>query len=356
MDKQNKYWQAVQSRDSRYDGVFYYGVLTTGIYCNPSCKTRLALQKNICFFDSINAAEKFGLRACKKCTPEKCTPSKSTQAIEEVVHSLCRTIEAKRDEKITLAEIAKKSGYSASHIQKAFTTIVGSSPKAFQTALRSQQLKTELKSSATLSDAIYGAGYGSPSRVYEKKSRSIGMTPKQYRSGGKQVQIHYASCKTSLGTMMIGATERGICFLHFGDKGDDLYRSLAREFPNADLSPMPEQGNGNFAVWVNALNAYLDQKKKLRDLPLDIQGTAFQILVWRYLQSIPAGEVRSYGEVAAGIGKPKAIRAVATACARNNIALAIPCHRVLRGDGALAGYRWGLERKRALIALEHQKV
>lgn len=350
MNQEDHYWQAVQTRDARYDGKFYYGVVTTGIYCKPSCKTRQALRPNIKFFKSIDAAEAFGLRACKKCKPNR-----AMSEIETVVHTVCRYIEDHVDKTISLAQIAKKSGYSEAHIQKSFINIVGSSPKAYQHGLRQQKLKHELKSAANVADGIYGVGYGSPSRVYEKLASNIGMTPKQYRKGGETVTIHYAESMTSLGCTMIGATERGICFLQFGKNKSLLLKALHGEFPSATIEPMPKASEKQFMQWMGALNAYLDKKQKLKDLPLDIRGTAFQMMVWRYLQTIPAGEIRSYSEVAQAIGKPTAIRAVASACARNRIGIAIPCHRVLRGDGQLAGYRWGLERKRALIALEHRE-
>jgi AraC family transcriptional regulator of adaptative response/methylated-DNA-[protein]-cysteine methyltransferase len=349
MGQDDAYWAAVQNRDASYDGKLYYGVLTTGVYCKPSCKSRPALRKNVRFFDSAIEAEQFGLRACKKCNPKQ-----AASGIDDVVHTLCRFIETHADEAISLSRLAKKSGYSAAHIQKAFIAVVGSSPKAYQDGLRRRQLKSDLKSSLNVADAIYGAGYGSPSRVYEKLASNIGMTPRQYGRGGEQVSIHYASGKTSLGITMIAATERGICFLQFGDSADDLVSELRKEFPTADIAPMPKSGVEEFVAWMQALNGYLDQKQTLKSLPLDIRGTAFQMLVWRYLQTIPAGEVRSYKDVAEAIGKPKAIRAVASACANNRIGIAIPCHRVLRGDGHLAGYRWGIERKRTMLDLERR--
>lgn len=349
MNQVYRYWQAVKNRDESYDNIFYYGVLTTGVYCKPSCKSRLALRRNVRFFANINEAEKFGLRACMKCNPNK-----SNKGIEDVVHALCRYIETHVEDPISLNQIAKKSGYSAAHIQKSFITTIGSSPKTYQNGLRRQKLKRILKNEANVTDAIYGAGYGSSSRVYEKLAENIGMTPMQYRKGGCKVVIHYASGNTSLGVTMIAATERGICFLQFGKNQKELLVELKIEFPTAIIQPMLKSNAAQFDAWMKALNSYLDKKQTLKKLPLDIRGTAFQLLVWRYLQTIPSGEVRSYKQVAQAIGRPKAVRAVASACARNSIAIAIPCHRVVRGDGALAGYHWGIERKRNLI--DHERV
>jgi AraC family transcriptional regulator of adaptative response/methylated-DNA-[protein]-cysteine methyltransferase len=343
----DEYWQAVQNRNANYDGTFYYGVLTTGVYCKPSCKTRLALRKNVRFFNTPEEAKNFGLRACKKCNPNK-----ATSVIADVVHELCRYIDTHIDETLSLAHIARKSGYSTSHIQKAFIALIGSSPKAYQQSLRQQKLRTDLRTAPNVTGAIYSAGYGSTSRVYEKLGQYIGMTPRQYRQGGKDVIIHYASGTTNLGVTMIAATGRGICFLQFGQEEQSLLAELHKEFPHAAIEPMPTSGAAQFEAWMNALEAYLNKKQQLNGLPIDLRGTAFQMLVWRYLQTIPTGEVRSYTEVAQGIGKPKAVRAVASACAHNRIGIIIPCHRVLRGDGGLAGYRWGLERKRTLIDLE----
>lgn len=269
--------------------------------------------------------------------------------IHAVVDEIRKHIERHADETLTLAAMAKKSGYSAAHLQKAFTAQVGSSPKAYQQALRQRALKQQLRQGASVSDAIYGSGYGSPSRVYETLGQSIGMTPKQYREGGKGVTIHYGSGVTPVGAITIGATQRGVCFLQF----DSDARAIAAEFPNAALLPMPATHHSQFDAWIDAINRHIAGKCVALEMPLDIHGTPFQLMVWRYLQTIPPGEVRSYKEVAAAIGKPDAVRAVGTACGKNKVAIAIPCHRVLRGDGNLAGYRWGVERKRQLIALEN---
>ena len=267
---------------------------------------------------------------------------------------MCRYIKEHASAPLTLSAIAKKSGYSADHLQRRFTAIIGSSPKTYQTAIRNRLLKQSLKNQERLGDAIYGAGFGSSSRVYEKLSTTLGMTPKQYRNGGRDLTIHYAVSKTKLGWMLLAAAERGICFLQFADDKPALIKELRAEFPNAALRVMPRTQEKLFSAWMRQLNGYLAGKLKTLDLPLDIRGTAFQKLVWDYLQTIPAGETRSYTDVAAGIGKPAAARAVASACARNTIAIAIPCHRVIRGDGDLTGYRWGTTRKRLLLDLERK--
>lgn len=274
--------------------------------------------------------------------------------LEAVVQAMCRYIEQHADMPLPLVALAQKSGYSAAHLQRRFKALIGSSPKGYQSALRKERLKQRLQRQEPLGEAIYGAGYGSPSRVYERLGTTLGMTPKQYREGGRSLEIHYAAATTRLGRIGIGATARGICFLQFAPDRAALEQALRAEFPRAVLKPMEKTQRQAFAAWMRALNAYLAGHAKKLDLPLDIRGTAFQTLVWNYLQTIPAGTVQSYGNVAQAIGRPKAVRAVASACARNKVALIIPCHRVICGSGDLGGYRWGLGRKRALLALEQK--
>jgi AraC family transcriptional regulator of adaptative response/methylated-DNA-[protein]-cysteine methyltransferase len=272
--------------------------------------------------------------------------------MKNVVHEICRYIEAHAQEPLTLEAIAKKSGYSPAYLQKRFTEETGSSPKAYQAAVRKERLKQNLKQKQSLTDAIYEAGYGSASRVYEKISSKLGMTPKQYQGGGRGLEISYAVVWTVLGRMILAATERGLCFLQFEEGKFKAAKMLRQEFPKAVIQEMPAKSVPMLKLWTEALNAYLKGKSKLKDLPLDLQGTAFQTLVWRYLQSIPSGETRSYAEVAKAIGNPKAFRAAASACARNKVAIAIPCHRVIHGSGNVSGYRWGLARKRKLLQIE----
>ncbi len=238
------------------------------------------------------------------------------------------------------------------HFQRTFKAIVGLTPKEFHEAERVRTLKAGLKSGRSVTDAIYDAGFGSSSRVYERADTRLGMTPLQYREGGRGLVISHACAKTPLGLVMIGATDRGLCFIQFGDSEKSLEEALAQEYPRATLAPMPQAQTRAFDAWMRALVAYLEGSAASLELPLDVRGTAFQMRVWRYLQTIPYGEVQSYAEVARGIGQPSAVRAVAQACASNTIALAIPCHRVIRGNGELGGYRWGLVRKRTLIDRE----
>ncbi len=351
MTREDRYWQAVIRRDAAHDGRFIYAVATTNVYCVPSCPSRVARRWNVRFYSTPDAARDAGYRACLKCRPDR--PNAHT-AIEAVVHEISRYIERHAAAPLTLSAIAKKSGYSAAHLQRRFSAIVGSSPKVYQMAIRNRPLKRGLKLQKRVDDAIYDAGYGSHSRVYEKLSRTLGMTPTQYRAGGQGLQIHYATSDTPLGRIVIGATERGICCLHFADDRAALVKNLRAEFPNATLTPMPTAQRGNFSTWMRMLDAYLAGRSTTLELPLDIRGTAFQTLVWKYLQTIPAGQVRSYSEVANAIDKPAAVRAVASSCARNKISIVIPCHRVIRGSGDLAGYRWGLNRKRALLDLERR--
>lgn len=341
-------WSAVENRDASRDGEFFYGVMTTGVYCRPSCASRLALRKNVRFFSTAEDAERAGLRPCKRCRPT----GASANVLNQVVHELARQIEAQPEQSISLGQLAKRAGYSPFHLQRSFKAIMGSSPKEYQTAARVRMLKKELRNETPVADAIYQAGFGSGSRVYEKADGQLGMTPSEYRSGGKGLTISYASGQTPLGLMMIGATDRGICFLQFGDTDQALLGDLKQQFAAASVQPMPDNSKTQFESWMNALNRHLRGLEPRLDLPLDVRGTAFQLIVWRYLQKLPYGEVRSYTEVATAIGKPSAARAVARACATNLVAVLIPCHRVVRGTGELGGYRWGLQRKRVLLDTE----
>ena len=268
------------------------------------------------------------------------------------MQELCRYIESHAHEPMTLRTLSRIAHLSPFHLQRSFKSVVGVTPKQYAEACRMKSLKQKLRGGRTVTEAVYGAGFGSGSRVYERVDTRLGMTPRQYRKGGAGVEISYASSPTPLGTMMIAATDRGLCSLQFGESEAELRARLAKEFPAAKLSPMLPERKGQFAEWIRALTQYLKGSDTALDLPLDVRGTAFQMKVWSYLQRIPYGEVQSYSEVAAGIGRPQAVRAVGSACARNEVALVIPCHRVIRGDGGLGGYRWGLHRKRALIERE----
>jgi AraC family transcriptional regulator, regulatory protein of adaptative response / methylated-DNA-[protein]-cysteine methyltransferase len=269
------------------------------------------------------------------------------------VREVCRYLESHTDESPKLAELAARAGLSQFHFQRSFKTVVGVTPKKYLEALRVNKLKESLRTSTDVADAVYSAGYGSSSRVYEYTDTRLGMTPKQYRQQGRGVNITHVTIDTgSVGLMTIGATDRGLCFVQFGDSADQLLTALMSEYPLATHEPMSQPAHPELQRWLTALTNHLAGKQPHLDLPLDIRATAFQMRVWNYLRAIPYGEVQSYGEVAAGVGAPKAIRAVASACARNTVALVIPCHRVIRGSGEMGGYRWGLARKRALIDRE----
>jgi len=345
---QEKCWNAVQHRDASNDGRFVYGVMTTGVYCKPSCASRRALRKNVRFYATPEEAERDGLRACRRCKPQQANAG----ALDERIRKACEIIVRNADQPLSLKDIAAQVHLSPFHFQRSFKAIVGLTPKEFHEAERVRRLKEGLKSGSSVTAAIYDAGFGSSSRVYEKVDTRLGMTPQQYRQGGRGLSISHASAQTPLGLVMIGATDRGICFIQFGDDEKALQRQLTAEYPAATHAPMPADQRDTFAAWMRALSAYLEGHTAALDLPLDVRGTAFQMRVWRYLQTIPFGEVQSYSEVASGIGQPSAARAVAQACASNTVALAIPCHRVIRGNGELGGYRWGVERKRTLLDRE----
>ncbi|MEZ0226670.1 MAG: bifunctional transcriptional activator/DNA repair enzyme AdaA [Alphaproteobacteria bacterium] len=275
---------------------------------------------------------------------------------DAAMQDLCRYIAAHCDEALPLHDLAARAGLSPFHLQRRFKTEIGVSPREYQESCRLKTLKSGLQKKSSVTEAIYDAGFNSSSRVYSRSDTRLGMTPRQYRLGGKTLQISYADAVTPLGRLMIGATDRGICFIQFGTDADNLYQSLQDEFPAAALTPMDGGAKRQFSAWMEKLSEYLKGEAALMNLPLDIRGTAFQMKVWKYLQKIPAGSTRSYAEVAKGIGQPAAARAVARACATNRIAIAVPCHRVIRGDGKMSGYRWNPERKRKLLDIEKGKT
>src|SRR5579872_2022092 len=341
-------WNAVCARDASKDGTFFFGVRTTGVYCRPSCRARLPLRENVRFYASADDAERDGLRACLRCRPRATEVDPYAQRVREV----CRHIEAHADEPLKLADLAARAGLSPFHFQRSFKAIVGVTPRAYVEAVRVERLKSALKASKDVTSALYDAGYGSPSRLHALADTRLGMTPKQYRSGGANVTISYACVHTALGMMMLGATDRGLCFVQFDDSEAALLQRLQREYPAARVEPMRTPYDPQFDRWIASLQRHLAGTQPHLDLPLDIRATAFQLRVWSHLQSIPYGEVRSYGEIAASLGNPKGARAVARACASNVAAIVIPCHRVIRNSGELGGYRWGLARKRTLLDTE----
>ena len=340
---------AVRNRDAQYDGKLIFAVITTGIFCRPSCKSRHANPENIRFYASASQARQAGFRACKRCSPEQ------SDAENGKLVSVARYIETHADENLTLAMLATRFNLSPTHLQKSFKAAIGLSPKAFQNGIRQHQFKALLKKGESVTDAVFAVGYGSSSRVYEQATGKLGMTPGAYKTGAAGEQISYTSGETTLGKLMLAATDKGVCFAMFGDTEDDLKRNLKKEFPKATIER--SVGDDQINQWYVEINRYLSAESLMPGIPLDIRGTAFQLRVWAFLQSVNEGDVISYRDVAIGIGQPTAVRAAATACAKNRIALLIPCHRVLRGDGGMGGYRWGVETKRTLLSLEaHRSI
>jgi AraC family transcriptional regulator, regulatory protein of adaptative response / methylated-DNA-[protein]-cysteine methyltransferase len=351
-------WQAVENRDAQRDGAFFYGVLTTGVYCKPSCPSRRAKRENVKFYATSAEAEADGLRACLRCRPLIAAKDDPWAArIRKVCRYIEQHIEQDSDELLTLADFSREAQTDSFQLQRKFKAIVGVSPKQYLDDLRLQKFKTALRTEKNegVTAAIYEAGYSSSSRLYEKTDTRLGMTPMEYRAGGRGVEITWSAAKTPLGLMMVGATDRGLCFVQFGEDAAELRATLEREYPNAALKPMAEPAAPEFTEWMGALNRYLAGEEEDLRLPVHVRATAFQLKVWKYLQAIPKGSVESYQEVARGVGQPRAARAVARACASNHVAIVIPCHRVIRGNGELGGYRWGMERKRVLIDTERKK-
>jgi AraC family transcriptional regulator of adaptative response/methylated-DNA-[protein]-cysteine methyltransferase len=337
-------WNALMNRDPLAADSFVYGVKTTGVYCRPTCSSRLPKQGNVDFFARCGQAERRGYRACKKCKPN--VPGSSSLAANAVV-GICKMIED-ADELPSLAELAHAAGLSPFYFHRLFKKIVGVTPRAYGAACRVKRFQTRLRTEHSVTKAIYGAGFGSSSRCYEKASHTLGMTPSEYRNGAVGQSIRFAVVECFLGRMIVAATERGICLIEFGDEPDDLRAVLTTRFPKADLL----EGDSAFLGWVGQVVAYIETPRSGFSLPLDIQGTVFQRKVWEALQTIPVGTTATYADIARQIGKPTAVRAVARACAANKLAVAIPCHRVVRADGDLSGYRWGVPRKRKLLERE----
>lgn len=339
--------RAVAERNEAFDGRFVYGVVTTGVYCRPSCPSRRPNPENLRFFASPNAAEAGGFRPCKRCRPKE-----NPERLE--LESLARHIEGHAEQRLPLAELAARVGWSSSRLQRRFKAAFGVSPKTYQDGIRARNFKAELKAGNTVTGAVYAAGYGSSSRAYGGAARNIGMTPKRYREGAAGETIYHAFRQTALGPLLLAATNEGVCFAQFGENREALVGQLRREFPNATHRTSRAQGSPALTDWIEALGKHLEQRGPAPDLALDLRGTAFQLKVWEFLLGVEPGDVVSYGEVAAGIGKPTAVRAAAAACGANRVAVLVPCHRVLRGDGALGGYRWGAERKRTLLDAERR--
>jgi AraC family transcriptional regulator of adaptative response/methylated-DNA-[protein]-cysteine methyltransferase len=342
-------WESVLHRDPSADDRFLYGVTTTGIYCRPSCPSRRPKRDNVAFFSSAEAAERAGFRACQRCRPNRV--KSSNRPIQRARDFIDRHIADLSEERITLELLGEESGLSPYHLQRKFKELLGLTPAQYVRARKSERLKGELKRGETVSRATFGAGYGSSSRVYGTSDAQLGMTPATYRRGGAGMHIDYVIAKTSLGPLLVAATERGVCAVTLGDDTNALETSLAEEYPAATRA-LVTAPSSLLASWVQEIVATVDGGRARPDIPLDVRASAFQWKVWRELQKIPLGETRSYSEIASAIGLPAAVRAVASACANNRVAVVVPCHRAVRLDGGLGGYRWGLERKKRLLEKE----
>ncbi|HCU11285.1 MAG TPA: bifunctional DNA-binding transcriptional regulator/O6-methylguanine-DNA methyltransferase Ada [Gemmatimonadetes bacterium] len=342
-------WESVLNRDASADDRLLYGVTTTGIYCRPSCPSRRPKRDNVAFFSSAAAAEHAGFRACQRCTPNRAkSPHRGVERARDYIDTHIGDL---GEERITLELLGEQSGLSQYHLQRKFKELLGLTPAQYIRARKSERLKSELKRGETVSRATFGAGYGSSSRVYGDSDKRLGMTPATYRRGGAGAHIDYVTAKTSLGTLLVGATDRGVCAVTLGNDAKTLEAALEQEYPAATRTHVATPSS-SLSGWVAEIIEAVDSDRVRLDIPFDIQASAFQWKVWHELQKIPFGETRSYGEIATAIGSPKAVRAVASACANNRAAVVIPCHRVVRQSGALGGYRWGLERKRRLLEKE----
>ena len=339
-------WEAVLSRDRRGDGRFVYAVSSTRVYCRPSCPSRRPARSHVTFFDSPQLAESAGYRACLRCRPQSVAGSEA----EERVERARRYLDDHADEPITLRQLAAHVGLSPFHLQRTFTRVVGLSPKAYQDAKRMERFTASLKRGETITNATYEAGFGSSSRLYARAHEDLGMTPSAFRSGGKGVTLRYTTVPTAVGRMLVAVTERGITAVSLGETEAALVALLRSDYPKAVF----RRDRKGLEQPVSRLLQCLNGSAAVGRLPLDVKATAFQRKVWQALQEIPRGQTRSYQQIARAIGQPTAARAVARACAGNPVAVAIPCHRVVRGNGQLAGYRWGLERKQRLLALERR--
>jgi AraC family transcriptional regulator of adaptative response/methylated-DNA-[protein]-cysteine methyltransferase len=337
-------WNAVLAREAAHDGEFVFAVSSTGVYCRPSCPARRPRRENVEFFLRPEQAEQAGYRACLRCRPKALSGNGQADSVK----AICRFIEQHLDEPLTLGRLGKQFHQSPFHVQRRFKSALGITPRAYADACRLRMLKRNLQAGDSVTRAMYDAGYGSSSRLYERTASQLGMTPDKYRRGAIAAAIRYTIADSPLGRMLIAATERGICAIQFARTDGELVEGLKREFPFAAR----KLDDAGLRSWVTSLLHHMRGEELDSALPLDIRATAFQRRVWTYLQSIPFGATRSYHQVAKAIGQPTASRAVARACATNPVALAIPCHRVVREDGSMGGYRWGIERKKALLAME----
>ena len=337
-------WRAVVARDPTADGTFYYSVKTTGVYCRPSCASRAARAENVRFHSSRADAERAGFRPCKRCKPDQ---SSLRDQRAKIVADVCGLIE-RAEVMPSLAALARRADMSRYHFHRVFKLVTGLTPKRYAMAHRARRVRSELAKGSAVTRAIFDAGYNSSGRFYEKSNALLGMTPTQFRAGGADLEIRFAVGECALGSILVAAGERGVCAIALGSDPHVLVRDLQDSFPGAQLIG----GDNKFERTVARVVGFVESPARGLDLPLDVRGTAFQQRVWQALQKIPIGATATYSQIASRIGAPRAVRAVAAACAANKLAVAIPCHRVVRIDGGLAGYRWGIKRKRALLARE----
>lgn len=346
-------WQSVLARDRAADGAFVYAVRSTGIYCRPSCPSRRPHREQVSFFPLPEAAEREGFRECRRCQP-RATGARNPKT--QLVARICREIEQRiagdgatgNDSRTTLATLANQERMSPHQLERTFRSVMGITPRQYADERRMGHLKSRLKKGDNVTTALYDAGFGSSSRLYERAPTHLGMTPATYRQGGSGMSIRYTIVNSPMGRLLVGATEKGVSAVYLGESDARLESALKKEYPRAEI----RHDSAGLSAWVSKILEHLRGREPHLDLPTDIQATAFQRRVWEELRQIPYGTTRTYTEVARAIGRPNAVRAVARACATNPISVVVPCHRVVRGDGKLAGYRWGIERKRSLLERE----
>lgn len=337
-----RFWQATLHRDTRADGSFVFAVRSTRIYCRPSCPARRPLRSNTIFFRTAQDAESQGYRPCQRCRPKH--QDSATALVQQVAAALANSTE----DSVRLGALARQLNTSPGKLRRAFRRVTGLSPKEFEQAFRLERFKKMLRDGSSVTDALYACGYGSPSRLYEKTNTHLGMTPASYRKGGEGMQIGYTVTNTSLGKVLVGTTDRGVSAVYLGEKESALVEALRKEYPRAEIV----RAAGGSDEWLREILRRVEGNAPSVDLPLDVQATAFQHRVWQELQKIPRGTTRTYTQVARALGRPRSVRAVARACATNPVSIVVPCHRVIRSDGNLAGYRWGLQRKQKLLEKE----
>jgi AraC family transcriptional regulator of adaptative response/methylated-DNA-[protein]-cysteine methyltransferase len=344
-------WNAVLTRDTSRDGSFVFAVKSTGIYCRPSCPARRPRPGQVSFYPLPEVAEREGFRACRRCHPRR---ARATDPKIELAGRICHAIDEHGEEPQTLKTLSEETGVSAHHLQRTFKDVTGITPRQYADSQRLKKFKTNVKGGSSVTNAMYDAGYGSSRSLYEKSGAQLGMTPATYGRGGRGMRIIYTTADCSLGRLLVAATNRGVCSVALGDTDADLISALFAEYPNASIDSRDTAISPSLNLWLSQVLELIAGKTPSVDLPLDIQATAFQWQVWEELRRIPVGETRSYQEIAAAISKPKAVRAVARACASNHAALVIPCHRVIREDKGLGGYRWGMQRKEELLQRERE--